>query len=128
MSLQETPMIRSAEPADIPALVAVHRDSAGFHQGLDAQLYRIPEAQAITEMFAQALTAWGMAIIVAEVDRQVVGYSQVRLLPPASASSMLQLHVGTEVGLAVKRPFRRSGLSHALSRRCTPGRSRTGLR
>jgi hypothetical protein len=37
MSLQETPMIRSAGPADIPALVAVHRDSAEFHQGLDAQ-------------------------------------------------------------------------------------------
>jgi hypothetical protein len=49
-------------PADIPALVEVHRESAAFHQGLDAQLYRLPEAQAIIEMFTQALALWDMAI------------------------------------------------------------------
>jgi hypothetical protein len=29
--------------ADIPALVEVHHESAAFHQGMEAQLYRIPE-------------------------------------------------------------------------------------
>jgi hypothetical protein len=48
--------------ADIPALVEVHHESAAFPQGLDAQLYRIPEAQAITEMFTQALASWNIAI------------------------------------------------------------------
>ena len=48
--------------ADIPALVEVHHESAAFPQGLDAQLYRIPEAQAITEMFTQALASWKIAI------------------------------------------------------------------
>jgi ribosomal protein S18 acetylase RimI-like enzyme len=114
MNLQETPPIRSAGPGDIAALVAVHRESAAFHQGLDAQLYRISDARAVAEMFAQARTSSETAIIVAEVDGQIVGYSHVRLLPPAGASSMLQPHVGAEVGLAVQKPLQRRGLGHAL--------------
>jgi ribosomal protein S18 acetylase RimI-like enzyme len=114
MSLQQAPRIRPAESSDIPALVGVHRESAEFHKELDARRYRIPNAQAIAEAFAQALAASDTVIVVAEVDGQIVGYGQVRLLPPPSASSILQPRLGAEIGLAVMTPWRRRGLRTAL--------------
>lgn len=116
MSLSQSPLIRLAESSDIPALVVVHRDSAEFHRRLDAQLYRIPDGKAVTEMFAQALASPDTAVFVAEAEGQVVGYVQVRIVPPAREASMIQPRAGAEVGIAVLTAFRRRGLGTALMR------------
>ncbi len=106
--------IRPAGPADIPALVDLYRESAAFHRALDKETYRIPDSRAVGEQFARTLASADGALFVAVIDGQVAGYSQVRLLPPPNAASMIRPVQGADVGLAVRAPYRRQGLGSAL--------------
>ncbi len=116
MRLQIPFQIRLANHSDISALSDVHRESAEFHRSLAPSLYRIPQAQAVTEELSRTLNSSNAAVFVADVEGEIVGYVQVRVLPPTSEASMIQPRKSADVGVAVRTPFRRQGLGSALMR------------
>lgn len=111
----QTPFrIRPAQPADVSALAEVYRESAAIHRSFAPSLYRVPHVHAVAEEFARTLQSSTTVIFVADIDEEIAGYVQIRVLPLAGESSMIRPHKSAEVGLAVRAPFRRQGVGTAL--------------
>ncbi|HEX7308093.1 GNAT family N-acetyltransferase [Lentzea sp.] len=72
-------VIRPAERRDVPALVELRLANAERHVELDPGLFRVPDVRAVRRYFEDVV---GHALIsVAELDGEVVGMTEVVLIP-----------------------------------------------
>ncbi|WP_037603990.1 GNAT family N-acetyltransferase [Streptacidiphilus rugosus] len=76
-------LVRTAERADVPALVRLRLANADSHVRLDPVVYRVPDADAVRGHFEATLSSGSeVEIFVAEVAGEVVG--MVELVPVAA--------------------------------------------
>ncbi|WP_037912581.1 GNAT family N-acetyltransferase [Actinacidiphila yeochonensis] len=107
--------VRSAERADVPALVRLRLANAEAHVRLAPDLYRIPEADTVRRHF-EGLLADGPSVLitVAELAGEVVGMSEVVLLPEPPDHQILQPRRGADLHTVVLETHRGQGVGRAL--------------
>jgi GNAT superfamily N-acetyltransferase len=104
--------LRPATLADIPALVALRLANAAQHVALDADVYRVPDAEAVRRHFESVIDS--ALITVAEVDDSVVGMAEVVLLQPAPDHQILVPRTGADIHTVVLDTHRGRGVGAAL--------------
>ncbi len=111
-------LIRTARPADIPALAEIYLSLARHHAALDPVEYRVPERQAVHARFAAELEAAEEEDlhVVAEVDGVVVGQLDAIGGRRRSPGSMRVPRASASIGIAVLDGWRGRGIGSALMR------------
>ena len=114
-----TVSIRTARPADVPALVQLRTANAERHAGLDPAGYRIPEPDAVRRYFEDLLSAPpdDIVVLVAELEGNVAGMAElvIRSTPPPD-HQILVPRLLADVHTVVLERFRGRGIGSALIR------------
>ncbi|MEU8180446.1 GNAT family N-acetyltransferase [Micromonospora sp. NPDC049047] len=110
------PAVRPAELSDVPALVELRLANATAHLALDPDVYRLPQREAVAQHFTTALTAEAGrdAILVAELNGQVVGMVEVLRLPEPPAHQILRPEPSAQIHTVVSDSTRGRGVGAAL--------------
>jgi ribosomal protein S18 acetylase RimI-like enzyme len=113
-----TVSIRTARPADVPALVQLRTANAERHAGLDPAGYRTPEPDAVRRYFEELLNAPDdIVVLVAELEGKVAGMAElvIRSSPPPD-HQILVPRLLADVHTVVLERFRGRGIGSALIR------------
>ncbi|MEU8286232.1 GNAT family N-acetyltransferase [Micromonospora sp. NPDC048905] len=110
------PTVRPAGLSDVPALVDLRLANAEAHLSLAPDVYRLPQREAVAHHFTAVLTkgAGGDAILVAELDGQVVGMVELLRLPEPPAHQILRPEPSAQIHTVVSGTARGRGVGSAL--------------
>lgn len=115
--------IRTAQPEDAEGLANVWIDAGEYYAELNPELFQVPQSDGLSEFLGKNLgrVREDVAVFVAELEGEVVGWVQGGLLPPRDdahwqllrevAKARLEIQV-----LAVHRSFQRRGIGRDLVR------------
>lgn len=115
MERSATVEIRPANPDDVGALADIYQASAEHHMRLDPSLYSTPDYLALKERYRKRLPlADDEEILVAEVDGEVVGWTELVLRAASGQVRMMRDVVSAEIDVAVLPEHRGHGVGSRL--------------
>ena len=119
-------LVRAAEEADVPAVAALNATVQHLHHEARPDWFVPPDGEAIASWLTATLDRDDVFVIVAEEDRQVVGYALATLhrRPPTPYTRSLAILEVEQIGVDVDA--RRSGVGSLLIRRIADLRSEVG--
>jgi GNAT superfamily N-acetyltransferase len=107
--------VRPAGPDDVGALADIYQASAEHHVRLDPSLYSTPDYLALKERYRRRLPLPAdEAILVAEVDGDVVGWIELHLRPASGQPRMMRDADTVEIDVAVLPQHRGHGVGGRL--------------
>ncbi|MEU4472709.1 GNAT family N-acetyltransferase [Micromonospora sp. NPDC023888] len=110
------PTVRPAELSDVPVLVDLRLANAEAHLALAPDVYRLPQPETVAHHFTTVLAdgTGRDAILVAELDGQVVGMVEVLRLPEPPPHQILRPEPSAQIHTVVSGTARGRGVGSAL--------------
>lgn len=109
--------VRAATQEDVPALVRLRLANAERHVELDPEVHRIPYPEAVRRYFEDSFSPGAkVVVLVAESGGQVIGMSELVLLPDPPAHQILIPRRAAEIHTVVLGGHRSHGTGAALVR------------
>ena len=121
-------VIRPATDADFDALLELDWSSAVYHAGLDPEVYRVPDQDAVAAFLRRRLADPGREVLVAEVAGTVVGMVDVTMAEEPDPGSILSPVPTADLGISVLEGWRRRGIGRALMAAAEQSARRRGAR
>lgn len=110
--------IREAQPEDGPAVAHIYAQSADAHVVYDSEIYSAADTSSIASSFVtEGPMTHCSALLVAELDGDVVGFMQLEFAPPSPLPTMYGWSRGGKVEveeLAVEESLRGHGVGRLL--------------
>jgi ribosomal protein S18 acetylase RimI-like enzyme len=106
--------VRARTDDDFESLVELDLASARHHASLDPAAYVVPDREAVASFLRRRLDDPARIILVAEVDRAVVGTVEIRLVDPPERGSIIRPIPTADLGISVADGWRGRGVGQAL--------------
>lgn len=107
-------VVRPALPEDRDVLVELDVASAAHHVGLDPDLYRMPEPDAVADFLDRRLVNPNREVLVAVVGGAVVGMVDVTIDEDPDPGSIIRPVPTADLGISVLEGWRGRGVGRAL--------------
>lgn len=122
-----TIIVREARPQDLAALVRLRIANAQAHVELDPAAFRVPDVEAVRDYFEHALRGYGVLILVAEVDGEVAGMTEIVFLPEPPAHQILRARRSADIHTVVLDEHRGLGIGRVLVERAEAAAAGRGV-
>ncbi|MFI6099633.1 GNAT family N-acetyltransferase [Lentzea sp. NPDC051213] len=106
--------VRAALPGDVASLVELRLANARAHVELDPASFRVPVADAVRRYFEHLLDGSTVLILVAEVDGEVAGMTEIVPVPLPPEHQILIAEPTADVHTVVLERFRGQGIGRIL--------------